>query len=157
MARPQPSAYGAALRWLARREYCVAEIRGKLAEKGFDSEDIGDAVRKLVQQGYLSEQRFAEAFLRTRLARGETPWMAVQKARWRGADESALAAAADEASAGFDADTACRAMLARRDPSRQRFRDPKRWQREARFLRQKGFDSATILRALKRGNGEDEE
>jgi len=156
VGRPQPTAYNTALRALARREHCTAEMRAKLAGKGFDSDEIDDAVHRLVQQGYLSEQRFAEAFLRARLRRGEAPWLAAQKARMRGVDAGALEHAAEEAREAFDADAACTAMLAHRDPGRQRFVDPKRWQREARFLRQKGFDSATILRALQRGNVEDE-
>jgi regulatory protein len=131
-------------------------MRQKLAEKGFDSSDIDDAVRSLVEHGYLSERRFAEGFLRARMRRGEAPWLAAHKARMRGVDAGALETAAEEALGAFDADAACAEVLARRDPGRQRFADPKRWQREARFLRQKGFDSATILRALKRGNVEDE-
>lgn len=155
MGRPQPTAYHTALRWLAGREHCAAEMQAKLAGKGFDSAEIDDAVQQLRDQGYLSERRYAEGFLRARLGRGETPWMAARKARMRGVDEAVLEDATREAREGFDADAACTALLERRDPGRQRFIDPKRWQREARFLRQKGFDSATILRALQRRNVED--
>jgi regulatory protein len=153
--RPQPNAYSTALRWLARREYCETELRMKLAEKGFPSSEIDSSVHRLVEHGLLSESRFAEAFLRSRLRRGETPWLAMQKARMRGVDEQALAQATDDAMQDFDADTACAAWLARRDPGDRRFSEARRWQREARFLRQKGFDSATILRALQRRNVED--
>ena len=155
MGRSQPTAYSTALRALARREHCAAEMREKLAEKGFDSDEIDDAVHRLVQHGYLSEQRFAEGFLRARLRRGEAPWLAAQKARMRGVDAAALERAAEEALEAFDAAAACTAMLARRAPRRHRFPVPNTCQREARFLRQKGFDSATILRALQRGNVED--
>jgi len=153
--RPQPTAYGTALRWLARRERCEAELRMKLGEKGFSSEDIGDAIHRLLQQGFLSEQRFAEGFMRARMRRGETPWLAMHKARLLGADAAALEQAAAAATRDFDADTACADWLARRDPGGLRFSDMRRWQREARFLRQKGFDSATIRRALQRGNVEE--
>jgi regulatory protein len=143
------------LRWLARREYGETEMRMKLGEKGFSYDEIEPSVQRLVQQGFLSEVRFAEAFMHARMRRGETPWLAAQKARLRGVDDQVLAAAAGKAAQEFDADAACAAWLVRRDPSGLRFSDPRRWQREARFLRQKGYDSATILRALQRRNVED--
>ena len=127
----------------------------KLGEKGFTSEEIEASLQRLVQHDFLSEARFAEAFVRARMRRGETPWLAMQKARMRGADDQALAEAASKAAQDFDADAACAAWLTRRDPGGLRFADSRRWQREARFLRQKGYDSATILRALQRRNVED--
>ena len=127
----------------------------KLGEKGFSSEEIEASVQRLVQLDFLSEPRFAEAFVRARMRRGETPWLAMQKARMRGADDQALTEAAGKAAQDFDADAACADWLSRRDPGGLRFSDSRRWQREARFLRQKGYDSATILRALQRRNVED--
>ncbi len=127
----------------------------KLGEKGFAPEEIEASVQRLVQHDFLSESRFAEAFVRARMRRGETPWLAMQKARMRGADDQALAEAAGKAARDFDADAACADWLARRDPGGLRFSDSRRWQREARFLRQKGYDSATILRALQHQNVED--
>ncbi|HXH64969.1 MAG TPA: regulatory protein RecX [Mariprofundaceae bacterium] len=153
--RPQPTAHATALRWLARREYCETELRMKLGEKGFPPKEIDTCIQRLVEQGFLSEARFAEAFLRSRLRRGEAPWLAVRKARLRGVDAQALAQAAESAAQDFDADAACAAWLARRDPQELRFSESLRWQREARFLKQKGYDSATILRALQRRNVED--
>ncbi|MDQ6966440.1 MAG: RecX family transcriptional regulator, partial [Mariprofundaceae bacterium] len=40
-------------------------------------------------------------------------------------------------------------LLARRDPQGLRHEDERVWQKQARFLRNKGFDAATIVRALK--------
>jgi regulatory protein len=130
-------------------------MRLKLGGKGFPSDEIEASVQRLIQQGFLSEARFAEAFMRARMRRGETPWLAAQKARLRGVDDQVLAVAAEKATQDFDADAACAAWLVRRDPGGLRFSEPRRWQREARFLRQKGYDSATILRALQRRNVED--
>jgi len=137
-----------AMRWLARREHGRAELQRKLAAKGFDDDAIREALAQASREGWLNERRFAESFLRARLARGETPWLAAQRARERGVEGAALDAALAEVEAAFDADAACRALIARRDPHRLRHRDERAWQRLARFLRNKGFDAATILRCL---------
>ena len=74
--------------------------------------------------------------------------MAAAKARQKGVDEAALQQAVEEAEAGFDALQACRELLNSRDPQRLRRNDERVWQRHARFLRNKGYDAATILAAL---------
>ncbi len=144
-------ALAAAMRWLARREHCAAELRRKLIERGFSGEAIEGALARLRAQGALSEARFAEAFLRARMQKGETPWLAAQRARERGVEAAALEAALAEAEADFDALAACRELVARRDPQGLRRGDAREWQRLARFLRNKGFDAATILRCLNEG------
>jgi len=142
------AAYSAALGMLTRREHCEAEVRQKLAARGFDEIATDSAIEELKSYGYLSDARYAEAFLRYRLQRGEALWMAAAKARQKGVDEAALQQALEEAEAGFDALAACRELLAGRDPQRLRRNDERVWQRHARFLRNKGYDAATILRAM---------
>lgn len=142
------AAYSAALRMLTRREHCEAEVRNKLAQRGFDEIASESAIEELKNYGYLSESRYAKAFLRYRMQRGEAPWMAAVKAARKGVDESALQAALEEAQGSFDAVEACRELLQRRDPGRLRRNDKRVWQRHARFLRNRGYDAATILAAL---------
>ena len=133
---------------LTSREHCEAEVRNKLLQRGFDEIVIDSAIEELKSYGYLSEARFAEAFLRYRMQRGEAPWMAAAKAQQRGVDESALQSALQEVQGPFDAVQACRELLQSRDPERLRKHDERVWQRHARFLRNKGYDAATILRVL---------
>lgn len=133
---------------VTRREHCEAEVRQKLETRGFDEITMDTAIEELKSYGYISESRYAEAFLRYRMQRGEAPWMAAVKARQKGVDEQALQAALDEAEASFDASEACRELLNSRDPGRLRRNDERVWQRHARFLRNKGYDAATILAAL---------
>ena len=142
------AAYSTALRMLTRREHCEAEVRQKLESRGFDEIASDSAIEELKNYGYLSDARFAEAFLRYRLQRGEALWMAAAKARQKGVDESALQQAVEEAESGFDTLEACRELLNSRDPQRLRRNDERVWQRHARFLRNKGYDAATILAAL---------
>jgi len=137
-----------ALRLLGRREYCEADIRRKLMLREYEPEVIESVVTRLKEENYLSDARYAEGYLRGRLRKGEVPWLAARRARERGVDESALRNVLEDAQAGFDAEAACRDLLARRDPQRLRHQDEKQWQKQARFLRNKGFDAATILRVM---------
>ena len=105
-------------------------------------------IAHLKDGGYLSEARFASGFLRSRLRKGEAPWLAARKARQRGVKEDAIEHALDEAEVSFDAFSACLSLLGRRDPHNLRFTDERVWQRQARYLRNKGYDTATILRCL---------
>jgi len=146
------AAYHAAVRLLSMREYCRVELTARLHNKGFEGELIAVVCRQLIQDGYLSESRYAEAFLRGRMSRGETPRVAAIKARQKGVDESALQDALADAEAGFDADQACRTMLQRRDPQGLRHDEQRVWQKHARFLQNKGFDAATIVHILNEFN-----
>ncbi|MDX8405087.1 MAG: regulatory protein RecX [Mariprofundus sp.] len=142
------AAYHAAVRSLALREHCAGELRRKLLEKEHAIDVIEIVLARLVEDGYLSESRFAGAFLRSRLKKGETPRVAAMKARQKGVDETALQLALDEAEAMFDAGATCRRMLQRRDPQGLRHDSKRVWQKHARFLQNRGFDAATIVRAM---------
>lgn len=124
-------------------------MRGKLTQRGYELGLIAEVIDALVQAGYLSEARFAEGYLRSRLRRGEAPWLAAQKAKQKGVDHAVLESALAELSEAFDDEEACMRLLAQRDPTGLRFEDERVWQRQARFLRNKGYNSATILRVLK--------
>ncbi|EAU55854.1 ABC transporter permease [Mariprofundus ferrooxydans] len=130
------------------REHCAVELRRKLADRAYATGVIEVVLARLVDDGYLSESRFAESFLRSRLRKGETPRVAAMKARQKGVDEAALQLALDEAEASFDSDQACRSILKRRDPQGLRHGDERLWQKHARFLQNKGFDAATIVRVM---------
>lgn len=149
MDRELQAAYSYAVRLLAAREYCTAQLRRKLIARDHADEVVDAVVAQLLQDGYLSEERFAEQFLDARLRKGESPWLAAQRAREKGVNESALQQALAAVEGEYNAHSACRDLLAARDPQGARFADEKQWQRQARFLRNKGFDTATILRVMK--------
>lgn len=155
MDKQELAAYSCAVRALGRREHTAAELRTKLSQRDFPDDVITPVLQRLQDDGYLSEARFAESFLRMRLKAGETPWLAAQKARQRGVEEGALQDALEVLQDDFDPLRACRRLLARRDPTGHRHTDERTWQKQARFLRNKGFDAATIVRALKERSDED--
>ncbi|MGA9572945.1 MAG: regulatory protein RecX [Lysobacterales bacterium] len=56
-----------AVRYLARREYGVEELRQKLMQRGAGSEIAGKVVEDLANENLVSDQRFTEMFVRTRM------------------------------------------------------------------------------------------
>ena len=148
------AAYAHSLLLLARREYCREEMRARLIAKGFEPAAVESALGRLAKAGYLSEQRYAEAFLRARIKRGDAPRLAAMKARQRGVDDAALQDALRALERSFDGEMACRELLAKRDPARLRFREDKQWRKQARYLRGKGFDAETIVRVMREGRPE---
>ena len=142
------AAYHYAVRLLTRREYCEFEMRQRLAGRDYDDEMVDWVIRQLERDGYLSEMRFAESYLRSRLQKGEAPWLAAKRAEQKGARSDAVQAALAELSEGYDAEQVARDLVLARDPRGFRFEDERVWQRQARFLRNKGFAADIILRVL---------
>jgi regulatory protein len=80
-----------ALNMLARREHSGAELRAKLAAKGFPSDIIDDALSDLNRSGWQSDERFVEAFIRVRGERGYGPVRIRAELRERGIDDELIA------------------------------------------------------------------
>jgi len=148
-SKEQQAAYNCAVRLLTRREFCEFEMRQRLAGREFEDDVISVAINRLKQDGYLSELRFAESYLRSRLNRGESPWLAAKRAKQKGAESVAVDAALVELTECYDAEQVARDLISARDPTGLRFNEERVWQRQARFLRNKGFATDIILRALK--------
>lgn len=62
-----------ALRLLSRREYSVGELVDKLRKKWGSSVVVGEVVASLEAEDLVSDSRFAEAFVRSRIARFQGP------------------------------------------------------------------------------------
>ncbi|HET6566169.1 MAG TPA: regulatory protein RecX [Xanthomonadales bacterium] len=66
-----------AMRLLAKREYAVNELHGRLCTKWRGTDGIGDLagelVSELVDEGALSDQRYVAAFVRSRQQRNQGP------------------------------------------------------------------------------------
>ncbi len=69
---------------LSRREHAVAELRRKLIEKGFDELSVDEALAGLVADGLLSDARYAESYVRSRMNRGFGPVRIREELRQRG-------------------------------------------------------------------------
>lgn len=67
------SARAVAMDLLARREHSPAELRTKLATRGFDADEIDAALGGLSRDGLADESRFIEAFVASRIRKGYGP------------------------------------------------------------------------------------
>ena len=62
-----------ALNYLARREHTRFTLREKLMQKGFLHQSVDAVLDILIQQGFLNEDRFCEAFIQKRIRQGYGP------------------------------------------------------------------------------------
>ena len=81
------SAKSVAVRLLSRREHSAFEIRDKLLKRDFDSEEIDRVIIELQQGGWLSDERFAEAYIRMRQLKGFGPVRIAMELNERGVKE----------------------------------------------------------------------
>jgi len=72
-ARQRGAARNTAIGLLARREHAQSEVRRKLRNRGYDTELTNTVVDELTRQRLLSDDRFAESFIRSRADRGQGP------------------------------------------------------------------------------------
>ncbi len=135
-----------ALDLLARREHSAGELRRKLQERGYDSTAVEAVLSSLEQEKLLSDGRFVQEFVASRLRRGSGPMKIREELRGRGVTGELV----DQALAGLKAGWSEGAAAARR----KRFGaelpgDMQERARQARFLQQRGFTMEDIRKALK--------
>jgi regulatory protein len=82
------SAKSVAVRLLSRREHSALEIRDKLHKRDFDEAEIEQTISELQQGGWLSDERFAEAYIRMRQLKGFGPIRIAMELNERGVKES---------------------------------------------------------------------
>lgn len=131
---------------LAMREHSRKELRGKLQARMDDTDSLDDVLDRLEQDELLSDQRFAEAFVRSRINRGQGPVRLRQELMQRGVTE-ALAHQAIE-SQGCDWFALAEEVAERRfgsEPASER----RELARRLRFLQYRGFTTEQCRRALR--------
>lgn len=137
--------YVAAVRLLARREHSRLELRRKLLRRGHPGEAADAALERAAADGYQSDARFAESFVRVRLMRGQGLLKIGAGLRERGIDDDIASSLLDLGDARW-CDLATAAL-------RKRFGDApaagrSEWLKRARFLAGRGFSSEIARRAL---------
>lgn len=80
--------YGRAVLILTARDHSCTELQLKLIQKGFERAKIGPVIDELIEQNYLNDLRYAEAYLRSRAERGYGLQRIEQELRQRGVSES---------------------------------------------------------------------
>ncbi len=87
-----------ALRYLARREYSRLELFRKLSLKYASGDHIQAVLDELEEQGYQSDDRFTEMFIRTKVRAGNGPFKIKIELREKGICESTVLSAFDRQS-----------------------------------------------------------
>jgi regulatory protein len=137
-----------ALRLLARREHSRAELVRKLAQAGFEQQDIAALLDAFEEKNWLSDRRFAESWVADHRAKAGSVKLAYEL-RQRGVDEAIIVSVLGDS----------------RDSELERAREV--WQkkfgsapadaaekaRQMRFLQSRGFTS-TVIRKTVGGAGE---
>lgn len=151
----------AALAILARREHSRAELLAKLAKKELPSADARIVLERLEAEGLLSDRRFAEAWLRSRLRshpEGEMSLKAGLRAKGveKGIASERIGLEREEVLRGLEklAERSYAAELRRAErhiPSGAEKDDPLR--RCYKKLRARGFSHADVKKALAKISG----
>jgi regulatory protein len=127
---------------LARRDFASAELRERLAGRGFSAPAAAAAVSGLIAEGIVNDERYAQNYVTYQAGRGRGPVRIGADLRARGLPQALIDAALE---AGPDWRALARAARSRRF-GRQ---PPESWRekaRQARFLQYRGF-SADHIRA----------
>ncbi|MEX0732824.1 MAG: regulatory protein RecX [Aquisalimonadaceae bacterium] len=133
------------IRLLARREHAGLELRLKLRQRDYSDDVIDAVIADLTARGYLSEERFAEIFVRHKVESGWGPARIAAEMRKRGIDDTVFRRYFDS----MDVDWLKQA----REVRQRRFgsgrpRDRRDWARQGRFLAGRGFSAEQIARVL---------
>jgi len=144
------SLYEAAVKALARRAQSTAEIVRSLEKKKADPKQIGEVLRRLKENGYLDDARFARSFACTRLENEQFGKERVRRdLKSRGVMEPVAQQAIGQAYQDVDEGELLRRYLKRRVNVPEAFSKPSKLVGLFRRLLRAGFASDTIVRELK--------
>ena len=139
-------ARASALRLLARREHSRRELELKLVAREFDRSLIEPLLADLVASGYLSDERFAEQFSRSRVGRGQGPNRIRAELRERGVSDEFIEFAIAELDVSW-ADLACEVRVSKFGAEAPT--DHTSRAKQSRFLNSRGFSSEQIAIAIR--------
>lgn len=141
------------LRLLGRREHSQFELRQKLRQRGFPNDIIQALLVKAESNGWQSDERYTEIWLRQQLATGNGPLKIKAKAASKGIgsellDHALMQAEPDWVAIGFE-------QLCKRfgeAPAAQRSEREKRM----RYLQGRGFNFDHVKQILAQQNASDD-
>jgi len=130
---------------LARREHSRRELRDKLLSRNFSPADVDSALARLIEEGLLSDARFAEAYIASCVRKGHGPTRIRRELEERGVPGVII----DEHFEMIEVDWGELAVLVRDKKFGEKtvlnFRE---WARQAKFLQYRGFTNGQIRDVL---------
>ena len=149
----QPSdCYLAALRLLTRQDYTCAALRRKLQMKRFSAEEAQQALERLISEGYLQDQRYAERFVAAARNSGRyVGYRLRQELRRRGVDAELVEKVLQDAPDDGDDLIRARELIERRYTGfNPQMADDRQRRRIAGFLQRRGYPGDLIRQLLER-------
>ncbi len=140
------SAKSVAVRLLSRREHSAFEIRDKLLKRDFDEAEIAQTIVELQQGGWLSDERFAEAYIRMRQLKGFGPIRITIELNERGVKESIVDNYLQAADEGWQQTLEQQYLKKYKNNPVQDYNDKAK---RIRFLQYRGFALDVIYRLVR--------
>ncbi len=134
-----------ALKLLSRREHSEFELRKKLLGKDAAAGAVDEVIEELKRNKDLSDDRYAEVYVRSRIERGDGPLKIRHELSRRGVSGELI-------ESHMDHDEEFWAILLRKVRARKFGAaspgDYKEWTRQARFLQTRGFTPEQIRKVV---------
>jgi len=143
-------AYVAGLRLLGRRELSEAQVRQRLARRGYTEDEIEAAVARLLEERALDDRRVAAAIAHTETrVRGRGRLRVKRQIEAAGISTPLAQDAVDAVFSEIDGDQLLAAALEKRLRGRPAIADDREFQRLYRFLITQGFDTDRVVALLR--------
>ncbi len=134
-----------AMDFLARREYGQAELIKKLSDKGYKRDIVEHAVHQLTDEGLQCDDRFAEAFVQSRINQGKGPVRIRLDLGQRGIPDATIELAIEAARADWHG---LAEAVRQRKFGTEYPKDFKGKARQMRFLQYRGFEQDHVQAAF---------
>jgi regulatory protein len=140
--------------FLARREHSEQELARKLSARGYAEDTVAETLAALVADRLLSNARFAEAFVHSRIQRGSGPQKIRAELRERGISDDLIDSSLDARADSWR--ELAREVRAKRFGS-TRPADFRERSRQMRFLQQRGFSAGQIRDVFSDGDPDEDQ
>ncbi len=148
---PPDACYLAALRLLTSRDYAVRALEAKLGQRGFEQQQVFAAIKRLQEQGYLDDRRYAGRLIESARQSGRYVGYRLRQELQRRGIPRDLADELLQGDGTEDQMTAARQLVQQRYPGfSAATADDRERRRIAGFLQRRGFRSETVFRLLDR-------
>ena len=135
---------------LGRRELSEAQVRQRLARRGYEPDSVDAAVARLREERAIDDARVAEAIVRTQSSiRGRGRLRVLREVESAGIAAAIARRAVDDVFDSLDPDALLEASLAKRLAEREPIADDAEFRRLYRYLIGQGFEADRIIAALK--------
>ncbi|MEN8710680.1 MAG: regulatory protein RecX [Arenicellales bacterium] len=130
---------------MARREHGISELSRKLVVKQFDPLLVDEAIQGLVRDNLVSDERFCESMINSRLNRGHGPIKVRYELRNKGVPEHVVEKTMEELSPDWHQSLA---GLIEKKYAGQLSRTPAERVKQVRFLSSRGFPHEMIYSVI---------